>query len=143
MKKIIICVICILAVICILSACNKGTGSASADQATPIESTPTTYTVKTDYAVLTLPYQYLDVVNAEVKEDCVSLMADKQQLFDLYFNSDQGTVLGTFQSDNGEITLSMTPYEAPADSDYVAMQDDCLNEILKGLQKDYSFTPKK
>lgn len=143
MKKIIICVICILAVIGILSACNKGTDSASADQATPIESTPTTYTVKTDYAVLTLPYQYLDVVNAEVKEDCVSLMADKQKLFDLYFNSDQGTVLGTFQSDNGEITLSMKPYEAPADSNYVAMQDNCLNEILKGLQKDYSFTPKE
>ena len=143
MKKIIICVICILAMICILSACDKGADNASADQATPIASTPATYTVNTDYAVLTLPYQYLDVVKAEVKADCVSLTADKQQLFDLYFNSDQGTVLGTFKSGQGDVTLSMTPYEAPADSAYVAMQDDCLNEILKGLKEDYSFAPKK
>ena len=142
MKKIIICVICILAMICVLSACNNGAKNASADLATPAESI-SSYSVNTDYAALTLPYKYLDVVKVEAEGDCVRLTADNQQLFDLYFNSDQGTVLGTFRSDKGEVQLSMVPYEAPADSVYVAMQDDCLNEILKGLQADYSFAPKK
>lgn len=147
MKKIVICFVCIIAMLASLAACNRGAdsasenkgGAASADQSASLSN----YTVNTDYAVLTLPLQYIDAVQATVDTDCVSLVSGEQKLLDLYFNSDQGTALGTFSSEKGEVKLSMMPYDVPAGSDYTAMQDDCLNEILKGLMKDYSFKASK
>lgn len=150
MKKMLLCLICIILLIFSLAACNKESNQESSDETVPASDSTTSetlltngFTVKTDYAVLVLPSQYSDAVKATFKDDCVHLVSGKQKLMDLYFNSDKGTVLGTFTSEKGQVKLSMVSYKVSAKSDYVAMQDDCLNEILKGLMKDYAFKTSK
>ena len=151
MKRIFVVLAVVLVLSFVLAGCGGGADSSESSEISASETQSLTqavtadssFTVKTDYATLRLPYKYVDAIVPKVSGDTVTLSSGNATLIDFYFNSDKGTKLGTFKSDKGEVTFSMKAYDVKDNKNHLAMQDDCLNSVLEGLKAEYSFATAK
>ena len=152
MKRLLLLVLA-LVMLFSLAACDSGSGgesesedettAASGAEGSQVEATEpdvSTYTIKAGGLELKYPEKWKDKVTVDVTDDKAAFTCGKVNLFDILFNSEEGTVLGTVKKDDEYIVLTVVDYELKkADTDLAEMQTD-LNVILNFLEADYDFT---
>lgn len=133
---------------CVLSAAlfaGCGRSGQEAEESAEDYDTVATYEIQTAYAVLKYPERWEKTVETEISESdpaAVRFSANGDALFDLFFNADEGDVLGTLITDDGQYLMTVRMAELDQEGehyqDYAAMQED-INVILANLKKDYQF----
>lgn len=102
-----------------------------------------TYVIKTPYCDLKYAEKWQDKVNTEVvKEEPYTLSfsaKDGTKLFDLIFNGNEGTPLGTITGDE-YTAIHINDNVDIKEGEYLAMRED-INVILQHLMADYDFAP--
>lgn len=143
-----------LIAVCCMGVCLVGCGNGNtSDHATPdedqtIEATEeplVTYEINTKYAVLKYPERWKDTVTVKIDDGepyTVSFLLNDVKVFDLFFNGEQGDIIGTLDNGSEKVLLSVNTVKVDKNSDnyqtYCDMQED-VNVILKSLGEDYTF----
>lgn len=139
MKRTIVLMITAILVISALtlSACHSNSTSTS-DQATvDTAAAVKTYTISAGGLKIKYPEKWKDTVEVQADEEKAAFSADGTPIFDLYFNREEGDVLGTVKNNNQYTVIRFKQYEAKS-TETEAMQED-LSVIIANLRKDYDF----
>lgn len=141
MRKLFAVIIAVLTFVFLLTSCGQ------ADEPAATEDGNEAYVLSTRYADLTLPAEWeeelkITVDDGDVCEVSFASADDKIPIFDLVFNSDKGSPLGTLHTLDGDIRVGAVFYEidskAPDYEKLVAVQDD-INIIISDLTDNYDF----
>lgn len=154
-KIILIIAACAVVVIAAVTAivlsntlCSTGgsNNTATSDEAVTEENIKT-FDIDLGFVVLKYPERWKDAVTITGAEAhkagdsfTVAFAKGENKLFDLYFNSSEGNILGTIKKDDSQTVLSVKTYKLNSnDKDLPLMQED-LNVIIENLKKDYDFS---
>lgn len=134
-----------------ISGCGGGkdeSKSSTADEASAKETIPdeATYNIPLGFVDLRYPAKWEKAVTVDGVEDhkasdsfTLAFAKDKTKLFDLYFNGEEGDLLGTLITDDGNTKLTVKMYDIKEkDAELSAMQE-AVNVILTNLNKDHEF----
>lgn len=165
MKRFSLLLISAIMLLCVLTSCGQPDENESSQTSTTAETTTEeitfyksdvdTFKIETPYATLKYPSKWQDKCVVEKTDGNPYLVtiygkADENvKLFDVAFGDvpDNAYVLGTFISNNEEITVSLIDYSSEYSEnysvencpDFYAMSED-VNEIISGLVYDYNMT---
>lgn len=136
MKKFI-AVILSISIIFAFTAC----GSESKEEAVTAPDVES-FTISTDYCDLKYPSQWEKDVDVDVDGGVVKFKSGDTKLFNLYFNSNKGQMIGSFTNDKKDVTLSIKSFDIKESvknyEDKCCMKED-VNILLQFLQADYGF----
>ena len=149
MKKIIALLLCALFLGVCLGGCksetNGGSDSAAGDKASTEQGTDD-MVIETSYLTLHFPAKWEDKVKTKEDKDKVTFSCGDDKLFDVFFNSKDGNKIATYDTEDGEITVSVKSYEIPEKAknrdELLNMQED-INYLLSALEKEYAASDKK
>lgn len=96
-----------------------------------------TFDIETQYAVLKYPLKWKDSVDVVVSDDKVTFSSNGTYLFDIVYNSSEGTLLGTLITDDYNVYVNVVDTDLE-DETFCEMQED-INVILHNLIEDYNF----
>ena len=157
----IILFVLVLIVIALLMK-SKFDNEDSVDATDVVEVAPTVeqqieeeeaYKVKTDYVNLYYPKKWKNQIEIEESDDSNTVLfyatikdKDKQHLFDILFNSEEGYKIGTVEKDGKAVSVNLISYDLEFDSNWtedeklivIAMQED-VNYIMGMLEKEDTF----
>lgn len=147
MKRILLLAF-IFALVIPFSACgSQQQQQQSADAATKDEPTQSmqigidkgdTFTIKAGGLELKYPAKWKDKVTVKADENQAAFTRGDDKIFDILFQSDKGTLLGTVKGEKNTV-ISVVDYKAdPKDEELMEMQSD-LNVIISHLSEDYDF----
>ena len=142
MKKCFV-IAMVLVMILALAACDKSANPAdeSDTKKTGAENNAT-YTISVEGLDLKYPEMWQDKVTIDISSDRAAFSCGDIKLFDLVFNGDEGTVLGTVCGDKN-IVISIVDYPIDTnDKESLKMLED-VNVILDNLILDYDFVEGK
>ena len=102
---------------------------------------PATFEINTSVAVLQYPAKWQDKVNIDLSDTSAKFTCGEYKLFDLYFEGEEGSLLGTFKGK----PIRMVSYDIDPSimsgemfDQLCAMQED-VNVILQHLMEDTEF----
>ena len=153
-------VIAVIAVIIVIISLGKGS-TKPLDNSTPDEAAtetvqePTfvklveakdTYSFDLGFVTLRYPNNFKDVVTVDGVEKhdrkdnfTLKFSCGDTQLFDLYFNSGEGNILGTLVSDEGNTVITVKTYVVDSNDIEMLERQESLNVIIEALISDYGF----
>ncbi len=106
-----------------------------------IKEDQTTFEIKTSVAVLQYPAKWQDKVNIDLSDTSVKFSCGEYKLFDLYFDSEEGSLLGTYKGKTIRIVsydIDPSVISSEMFDQLCAMQED-VNVILQHLMEDTEF----
>ena len=146
MKRFLI-LFAVVALILTFTACNKNTSGESSSESDgantevivdEAEKEVETYTISVCGLDLKYPVKWKDKVTVTTTDDSVSFSSADTKLFDLTFNKDEGTFIGTIK-DKDNMVVRFVGYDIGSDNPEVSLMQEDVNVIIQNLAKDYSF----
>lgn len=105
-----------------------------------------TYPIELGFIDLRYPDKFKDSVTVSGAEKhkasdkfTVSFASGKTKLFDLYFNQENGNLLGTLKSGDTDTVIYVKTYKVDSDNLELMEQLESLNVVIEGLISDYGF----
>ena len=151
-KRIVaIMLICILSA-CIFAGCKNQEKNASPDEAETIVETSTeeedkTFDTSTKFATLKYSERWKDIAQIDIDDGepyTVSFSVNGAKAFDLIFNGEEGDILGTLFTDDGQYlvrVLAPMPDESSSDYENIRNMQEDINTIINNFAEDYDFVP--
>ncbi len=106
-----------------------------------VKEDPTTFEINTSVTVLQYPAKWQDKVNIDLSDSSAKFSCGEYKLFDLYFEGEEGSLLGTYKGKPFRmVSYDIDPSAVSGEMFDVlcAMQED-VNVILQYLMKDTEF----
>ena len=153
LSTVLIILLGVLAVLFMKGGTGENNDAAESETFSPMgdeEAGDSPMTIDTKYGNLYYPARWEKRLETKVKSNEVTFYAvidkEKTKLFNVFFDSEEGSVVGHLEIDGKTVPVSVLVEELPADNDWsegeafsiYAMQED-VNYVIENLRNEPNF----